>query len=180
MLQIYRDLQHKFITIGKIMKIDLSKTEKLLEKYKGKRGALIPLLQHVQAAYGYVPGDVVTLIAKELSIFPVTIYGVLTFYTQFCLSPRGKHIIKVCQGTACHVMGGKDILDYLSEELGIKDGETTKDGVFSLERAACLGCCGMAPVITIDDEFHGWLTITKIGEVLDSYKKKALEAGEAK
>ena len=100
------------------------------------------------------------------------IYGVLTFYAQFYLTPRGKHTIRVCQGTACHVMGGKEILDYLSRKLGIQEGETTKDGVFSLERVACLGCCGMAPVVQVDDDFYGNCTIQMMDEMLKKYTKE--------
>lgn len=153
------------------MSVDLSKTKKLIKKHGKKKGVLIPLLQDVQKEYGYVPHEAVELIAKELKIFPVEIYGVLTFYTQFYLTPRGKHTIRVCQGTACHVMGGKEILDYLSEKLKIEDGETTKDGMFSLERVACLGCCGMAPVVQVDDDFYGNCTIQMMDEMLKKYKK---------
>ena len=152
------------------MSVDLSKTKKLIEKHGKKKSALIPLLQDVQKEYGYVPEEAVDLISKELNIFPVEIYGVLTFYAQFYLTPRGKHTIKVCQGTACHVMGGKEILDYLSNKLEISDGETTKDGVFSLERVACLGCCGMAPVVQVDDDFYGNCTIQMMDEMLEKYR----------
>jgi len=154
------------------MAVDLSKTKKLIKKHGKKKGVLIPLLQDTQKAYGYVPKESVELIAKELNIYPVEIYGVLTFYTQFYLTPRGKHTIRVCQGTACHVMGGKEILDYLSKKLKIKDGETTKDNIFSLERVACLGCCGMAPVVQVDNDFYGNCTIQKIDEMLEKYKKE--------
>lgn len=154
------------------MKTDLTAAKKLVKKYRNKKGALIPLLQDVQAAYGYVPEDVIRLIAKELDIFPVDIYGILTFYAQFYLTPRGKHIIKVCQGTACHVMGGKELLDYMSEKLGVKEGEPTKDGMFSLERVACLGCCGMAPAVVIDRDFYGRCTIKKMEELAAKYRSK--------
>ena len=153
------------------MEMDLSKAEKIIEKYRNKKGILIPLLQDIQAVYGYVSRELVELISGELSIYPVEIYGVLTFYTQFYLTPPGIHTIKVCQGTACHVMGGKEILDYLSEKLRIKEGETTVDGMFSLERAACLGCCGMAPVVVIDDSFYGRCTIQKADEIIRGYCK---------
>lgn len=153
------------------MAIDISKTKNLIEKHKKKKGklALIPLLQDIQKKYGYVPKESVELIAKKLNIFPIEIYGVLTFYTQFYVTPRGKHTIRVCQGTACHVMGGKEILDYLSDKLNIKVGETTKDNNFSLERVACLGCCGMAPVVQVDDDFYGNCSIQKVDEMLKKY-----------
>jgi len=152
------------------MKLDLTDTEKIIQRYRSEKGALIPLLQDIQAVYGYVPAESIELISKELSIYPVKIYGVLTFYTQFYLAPRGRHTIKVCQGTACHVMGGKEILDYLSGKLEINEGETTTDGMFSLERVACLGCCGMAPVVVIDGNFYGRCTIQHVDKLLDNYQ----------
>ena len=154
------------------MTTDLSKTKKIIDSYKGKKGILIPLLQDIQKEYGFVPNEAVKLIAKSFDMFPSEIYGVLTFYTQFYTTPRGKHTIKVCQGTACHVMGGKALLDYISDKLEVSDGETTKDGLFSLERVACLGCCGMAPVIMIDEEFYGGCDFKKIDEVLKKYKDR--------
>ncbi len=154
------------------MDIDVSKMDVLIKKYKDKKGFLIPLLQDVQSTYGYVPRDAIYYIAKAFNIFPATIYGVLTFYTQFFLTPRGMHTIRVCQGTACHVMGGKELLDYISNRLGIKDGETTKDGFFSLVRVACLGCCGMAPVVMIDKEVYGNCTFQKIDSFLETYISK--------
>lgn len=158
------------------MNVDLSPAKTLIEKYSQKKGALIPLLQDIQAAYGYVPDDAVQLVAKELSIFPVEIYGVLTFYTQFYLTPRGKHTIRVCQGTACHVMGAKGLFDYLLEKLEVEEGETTKDGFFTVERVACLGCCGMAPVIMIDDDFYGRCTIQNIEETWNKYRSETAES----
>ncbi len=154
------------------MEAKLIEVENLIKECRNKKGVLVSLLQDIQAIYGYVPQEAIELISKELSIFPVEIYGVLTFYTQFYLTSRGKHTIKVCQGTACHVMGGGEILDYLSATLGIGEGETTKDGMFSLERVACLGCCGMAPVIMIDDDFYGRCTIQKMESILGKYQKK--------
>jgi NADH-quinone oxidoreductase E subunit len=154
------------------MTVDLSQIKKIIESYKGKKGILIPLLQDVQKEYGYVPKEAVDLIADAFDLFPSQIYGVLTFYTQFYLTPRGKHTIRVCQGTACHVMGGKELLDYIADTLQIMDGETTKDGIFSLERVACLGCCGMAPVIMIDEEFYGGCDFKKVDAILQKYKQK--------
>ncbi len=154
------------------MKVNLSDTRKIIQQYRNKKGTLIPLLQEIQAIYGYVPKESIELISKELLIYPVKIYGILTFYTQFYLTPRGKHTIIVCQGTACHVMGGKDILDYLSNKLGISEGETTKEGMFSLERAACLGCCGMAPVVVIDNNFYGMCDIQKVDALVKEYRSK--------
>jgi len=150
---------------------DLSKAKKIIESYQGEKGILIPLLQDVQKEYGFVPKQVVKLIADAFDLYPSEIYGVLTFYTQFYLTPRGKHTIRVCQGTACHVMGGKELLDYISDKLHINDGETTKEGLFSLERVACLGCCGMAPVIMVDEDFYGGCDFKKIDQIIDKYSK---------
>jgi len=160
------------LTLGYTMKVDISKAKTLIEKYRGKKGSLIPLLQEVQGLYGFVPAEIIELIAHELEVFPARIYGVVTFYTQFRLDPPGKHTIRVCQGTACHVMGGKDILDFLTRELGISDGQTTKDGLFSLERVACLGCCGMAPVVQVDEEFFGNVTVQRMDEIVKEYRSR--------
>lgn len=154
------------------MSVDLSKVEKLIAEHGNEKGVLIPLLQDIENVYGYVPTEAIELVAAELDVFPVEIYGILTFYTQFHLKPRGKHTIYVCQGTACHVMGSKDILDYLLNQLNIKEGQTTEDGMFTVERAACLGCCGMAPVVKVDEDFFGWVTIQKMDEILQSYQNK--------
>lgn len=154
------------------MNVDLSPTQTLIEKYSQKKGALIPLLQDIQAAYGYVPDEAVQVVARELSIFPVEIYGVLTFYTQFHLTPRGKHTIRVCQGTACHVMGAKGLFDYLLNKLKVEEGETTEDGLFTVERVACLGCCGMAPAIMIDEDFYGRCTIQNVEETWEKYRSE--------
>jgi len=154
--------------------INLDKARDIIEQYRGEPGALIPMLQDIQGAYGYVPRETVDLVSREFGILPVEIYGILTFYSQFNLKPRGKNIVRVCQGTACHVMGGRDILDYLSDRLGIGDGETTADGLFTLERVACLGCCGMAPVVAVNQDFHGGLTIEKLDALMDTYRERGL------
>ena len=157
------------------MKVTASDIKKEINKYPDKRGILIPVLQDVQAKYGYIPSEAVSLIAKELSIYPIDIYGILTFYAQFHLTPRGQHIITVCQGTACHVMGGKAILDYIARLLDVSVGETTKDGMFTLERVACLGCCGMAPVVMIDKDFYGGCTIQSVEKLLDKYRQAVVK-----
>jgi NADH-quinone oxidoreductase subunit E len=154
------------------MATDLSEATRVIQRYRDKAGMLIPLLQELQNTYGYVPRESIDLVSKAMSVYPVEIYGILTFYAQFRLTPPGKHTIKVCQGTACHVMGGKGILDYLSSQLGIQKGQTTADGMFSLERVACLGCCGMAPVVAIDEDFHGRVTVKRLGELLDEYRSR--------
>jgi len=157
------------------MKIDLTETKKLVEQYRERKGALIPLLQEIQSLYGYVPEETVELVAQELNIYPVDIYGILTFYTQFYLTPRGKHTVRVCLGTACHVMGGKDVLDYMSKKLNVREGETTPDGMFTLERAACLGCCGMAPVVLVDSDFYGRCTVQETDKLVNNYTLEKAE-----
>ena len=157
------------------MKVDPSDIKKIIQQYRKKKGILISLLQDIRAIYGYVPEESIELISKELSIYPVEIYGILTFYTQFYLTPRGRHTIKVCQGTACHVMGGQEILDYLSDKLVINKDDTSADSMFSLERVACLGCCGMAPVIVINNNFYGKCTIQKVDTLMKEYRSEEVK-----
>ncbi len=143
----------------------------MIEHHREKKGVLIPLLQEVQDRYGYVPKEAVEIIAAELDVYPVDIYGILTFYAQFHLKPRGRHIIKVCMGTACYIMGGKEILDHLKGTLGIEIDQTTEDGNFTLEVVSCLGCCGMGPVVMVDEKFYGRCDLQKMDEVLQEYGK---------
>ncbi len=138
--------------------VDLTLLDPLLEKFKGKKGNLIPLLQGTQDLYGYIPRQAFEKISGATGIELSEMYGVATFYAQFRLHPAGKHIIKVCHGTACHVQNAKSITESLKEALKIADGETTPDGLFTLESVACLGCCSLAPVMMIGDETYGKLT----------------------
>ena len=129
----------------------------LIEKYKNQKGNLIPLLQGVQELYGYVPHDAFLKLHKEVGLKLADMYGVATFYAQFRLNPVGKHIIKVCHGTACHVQNAMKLTEALMDSLKINDGETTEDNLFTLESVACLGCCSLAPVMMIGDETYGKL-----------------------
>lgn len=142
----------------------------ILEKFKGVQGWLIPVLQEVQGLFNYLPKEAVEYIAEKTGTPASSIYGVVTFYSQFHLNPRGRHVIRVCQGTACHVRGGKKILEQVESELGIKAGETTEDGRFTIETIACLGACGLAPVMQIDADTHGRMIPAKVAAILDSYK----------
>ncbi len=144
----------------------------LLKRHYHDPGSLIIILQDIQRELGYVPEDAVDEVARGLGISPTRIYGILTFYSQFRLNPLGKHSLKVCQGTACHVMGGELILNYLSDKLKVKAGETTGDGQFSFERVACVGCCGMAPVVVVDEKPHGNSNITGIDKLIDETRKE--------
>jgi NADH-quinone oxidoreductase subunit E len=138
--------------------VDLSRLDYLINKYKGKKGNLIPLLQGTQNLYGYLPKAAFEKLAQETGLSLSDMYGVATFYAQFRLKPVGKHIIKVCHGTACHVQNANTITDSLQESLKVKDGETTPDGLFTLESVACLGCCSLAPVMMIGENTYGKLT----------------------
>ncbi|GEA14246.1 NADH-quinone oxidoreductase subunit E [Moorella sp. E308F] len=141
----------------------------VLERYAGTKGALIPLLQEAQEIYGYLSREVMQEIARRLKIPFSQVYGVATFYTQFHLKPRGRNIIRVCQGTACHVRGGARLLEAISATLGIGKNETTPDGRFTLETVACLGSCGLAPVMMINEETYGRLAPEKIPTILEKY-----------
>lgn len=138
--------------------VDLTLLDPIIEKYKGKKGSLIPILQKAQDIYGYLPEQSFEKINKETGIEISDLYGVATFYTQFRLNPVGKHIIKICHGTACHVQDAVKLTDALQESLKINDGETTEDGMFTLESVACLGCCSLAPVMMIGEETYGKLS----------------------
>jgi NADH-quinone oxidoreductase subunit E len=154
-----------------IAPVDLSLMSNLLEQYGKKSGSLIPLLQGTQGLYGFVPTEAFHLISKATGIEPADIYGVATFYAQFRLKPVGKHIIKVCHGTACHVQNATAITDALSDTLEVKSGETTKDMQFTLESVACLGCCSLAPVMMIGDESFGKLDGKAAVRVVKELKK---------
>ena len=138
--------------------IDLSLLASIISKYKHKKGSIIPLLQGAQNIYGYIPNNAFAYISEQTGIRLSDLYGVATFYAQFRLNPVGKHIIKVCHGTACHVQNANSITDAIVEFLGVKDGETTTDRLFTLESVACLGCCSLAPVMMIGDETFGKLS----------------------
>ncbi|MCL2227135.1 MAG: NADH-quinone oxidoreductase subunit NuoE [Oscillospiraceae bacterium] len=132
--------------------------EEILEGYSGDKSQLIPLLQKLQDAYGYLPEDIIERLSQRTGIFVSQIMGVATFYSQFRLEPVGENIVKICFGTACHVIGAENIADAICRELGIELGGTTEDRLFTVESVACLGCCSLAPVITINEETHGRLT----------------------
>jgi NADH-quinone oxidoreductase subunit E len=157
-----------------VVSVDL---EPILARYENaKRDSLIPLLQEVQQEHGYLSREAVLRIGKHLRLPAAKIYGVATFYNQFRFQPQGKNHIQVCRGTACHVKGSAAVLDAIKRELKIEPGQTTRDGQFSLEVVACIGACGLAPVICVNGEFHAGVTTQKVGKIMDSYRKKAQEA----
>lgn len=147
----------------------LARLDEVLAQYKGKPGALIPVLQIAQGIFGYLPEVVMKRIATSLGKSYSEVAGVVGFYSFFSTTPRGKNLIRVCLGTACYVRGGKGVLDAIKQKLGIDVGGTTPDREFSLEVARCFGACGLAPVITINDEVHHRVKPNKIGEVLAQY-----------
>lgn len=150
--------------------VDLTLLDHLIEKYRHKKGNLIPLLQGTQNIYGYLPREAFVRISRETGLELSDMYGVATFYAQFRLKPVGKHIIKVCHGTACHVQNANTITDSLQESLKIKDGETTEDGLFTLESVACLGCCSLAPVMMIGEQTYGKLTGSEAVKIVKGIK----------
>lgn len=142
-----------------------------IAEQKKKPGPLMPVMQKAQSLFGALTFEVQELIAEQLGIPMSDVYGVATFYSQFALVPKGKHIISVCMGTACYVRNIEKIMEKLSEELGIAPGETTQDKHFTLEATRCIGCCGLAPVIMIDDQVYGRLTPDDVPDILDKYKE---------
>ncbi len=145
---------------------NMAKLDEVLAKHTGKPGALIPVLQQAQDVFGYLPREAITRVADKLSLPLSQVYGVATFYAQFHLKPRGRNIIRVCVGTACHVRGASLLLDSIRDQLGIEGGETTSDLKYTLEPVACIGACGLAPVLMFNDQTHGRLTPDKIAQLL--------------
>jgi len=142
----------------------------IIQKYKGTDGALIPVLHEAQEVYGYLPLEVQRVVAEELNIPLAEVYGVVSFYTQFSINPKGKYQINVCMGTACYVKGANEILDKFKTRLSIDVGECTDDQKFSLDACRCIGACGLAPVLTINDEVYGKLTADDVDDILDKYE----------
>ncbi|MBM3709524.1 MAG: NADH-quinone oxidoreductase subunit NuoE [Actinobacteria bacterium] len=150
---------------------DVEKLTKITKEYKNKKASLISLLQDISKAYDYLPENILKYTSQELDIPLSLLYRVATFYNAFSLKPRGRYLIKVCVGTTCHVKGSPMIISALERELGIKVGETTEDMNFTLETVACLGCCGVAPVMMIGEDIHGRLTQAKIPKIIGGYKE---------
>ncbi len=162
----------------------LATVDAILKDQPLERDRLIPALQKVQAELGYLPGLAMEKIAAAAGVPAVEVYGLATFYNQFRLNPPGKHQLKVCMGTACYMVGGQIALESFERRLGIKEGETTPDRKFSLERVACVGCCTMAPVVVVDEEVEGHVTPTRVDGILLSFEgeeseDKKKEAGPA-
>jgi len=149
---------------------ELMKLEPIIEKYYGNPGYLIPALKEAQDLFGYLPAEVQRTLAHGLRIPPSHVYGVVTFYSFFTITPRGRHTIRLCLGTACYVKGSKEILENIIKEVGINVGETSKDGRFTLEAVRCLGACGLAPVMLIGEDTHGNIQPSNTIKILEGYQ----------
>lgn len=149
--------------------------DKIIAKHKNTRGALIPVLHEAQELYGYLPMSVQKHIACGLNVALADVYGVVTFYTQFSLTPKGKYKVSVCLGTACYVKGAGPIFDKIASMLKIKNGECSKDGLFSLDACRCIGACGLAPVIMINDDVYGRLVVEDVPAIIEKYIKMGAE-----
>lgn len=149
---------------------DISTYKKILEKYDAKRENLVTAFQDIQEAEGYISPEAIAEVSKYFDISRADAYSVVSFYAQFKFKKPGKHIIKVCKGTACHVRGSGNLLSALEERLGIKEGETTLDGMVSLERVACLGACALAPAMVVDEKVYGRVTLAELDKILKGLK----------
>ncbi len=146
-----------------------AKLQEVIAKYKGTQGALIPVLHEAQGIYGYLPYEVQQKISEGLGVTMAEIYGVVTFYTQFSIYPKGEYNIAVCLGTACYVKGSGDIIEKIKERLGLEVGKCTDDGKFSLDATRCIGACGLAPVLTVNDDVYGRITVDDVDDILSKY-----------
>jgi len=152
--------------------IDLKALDEIIEKYKGQRWSLIPLLQEVQRQAGYVPPEAIPRIADGLGLFPAQVQGVISFYTGLYTTPRGRNVVKVCRGTACHVRGGKTILKLIKQQLDLEEGETSPDLEYTLETVACIGVCALAPNIVINNDTYGQLNPKKVSQIFESRQNR--------
>lgn len=149
--------------------MNLERIDEIIDGYVGEEGILVQLLLDIQSELNWLPREAIEQISKKLQVPVSQVYRIASFYKAMSLAPRGKHMVNVCLGTACHVRGGPRIMDKAEDSLEIRAGETTKDMKFTLERVNCLGCCALGPVIVVDDEYYGKLTPAKVEEVLKSY-----------
>lgn len=154
-----------------VQELDLSRVDEIIEQTPNKKGALIPVLQKVQKVYGYVPEESIERIADGLHVYPADVYGVLTFYSQFKLKPRGEYIVRVCAGTACHVKGSARIAEDLITKLHVAVGDTTEDKKFTLETVACVGACALAPVVIVNEDVHAKMTSDETRKMITSLQK---------
>lgn len=154
------------------MDVQTERVNAFVRKHKNQKKALIAILQDIQAEYKYLPREALQQVSRSLDVPLIDVVGVATFYRAFSLKPRGRHVITVCLGTACHVRGGPKILEEFERRLGIAAGDTTGDGVFTLETVACLGCCAIGPVVVVDGEYHAQTSIRKAEAIIKQYMNK--------
>lgn len=160
--------------------IDWNQLLSLIDKHREKKWALIPLLQEVQDLCGYIPPESIEPIARAMNMFPTQVQGVITFYSGFSLKPKGRYVLRVCRGTACHVKGSRSILRMTKKELNLEEGETSPDYQFTLETVACLGACFLAPTMMVNRNYYGKLSPPKVNSILDQYRKpKEAETDDA-
>jgi len=152
--------------------IDWGQLEAIIDKHRGETWALIPLLQDIQETLGYIPEESIEPIAEALNLFPSQVQGVISFYAGLSLKPKGKYVIRICRGTACHVKGGRSILRFMKKEVGLDEGETSPDYRFTLETVACLGACFLAPAMMVNRAYFGKLSPSKVTSILAEYGKK--------
>jgi len=155
-----------------ITETDLARIEAIIAEYQNQRWALLPLLERIQQEFGFIPPGSISLIAESLGVFPAQVQGVITFYSQLYTTPRGKNIVRVCRGTACHVRGGKTILKLVKRHLGIEEGEMTPDFEYSLEPVACIGCCALAPNMVINRNIYGHMNPKKVASIFGHYGRQ--------
>lgn len=157
----------------------LDRVQEIIHEYGTSESALIPILQRVQAEYRYLPEEVLTFVATALNLPPAKVYGVATFYAQFSLEPKGKHIIRICDGTACHVRKNQSLIDTARKKLGLReDQKTTNDMLYTLEIVSCIGACALAPAVVIDGKVHGQMTPEKLSESLDALENEEKTEGD--
>ncbi len=152
--------------------VNLKQIDKIIAGYRGKRWALIPLVQEIQEKVGYIPPEVIPQISSALGLFPSQVQAVISFYAQLYTKPRGRNIVRVCRGTACHVRGGKSILKLVKQRLGIEEGQTSEDMEYTLETVACIGVCALAPNMTINKDTYGNMNPKKVARLFGSIKKE--------
>jgi len=157
---------------GVIREVDLAQINGIVSEYSHQKWALIPLLQRIQGEFGYIPPQSVPLMARSLGLFPSQVQGVISFYAQLYTQPRGRKVVRVCRGTACHVRGGKTILKLVKQHLGIEEGETSPDFEYTLETVACIGVCALAPNMVVSDHVHGHMNPKKVEQLFRNRERK--------
>lgn len=159
--------------MGATIEIDWAKINGIIDKYRCNKESLLMIMQDISGLYNYVPREVIPVLVDKLGVKESLIYGVATFYKTISLEPRGRFIVSVCTGTACHVLGADKITEALKEKLAVKEGETSADGLFTLEAVRCVGCCASGPVITVNKQTHGGLDRSQALKVVEEYKQQA-------